>query len=166
MPASAGIVPCAKPWGADHRAPALLLGHRHQRPRLRLGGRRSGAGKLTRLRPGAPLGRLPYTVGEFLREVHRLVADFALGQILKGHSTEGLDEWTRYYLMHRNNFGLAGRPAGECILFAQGYGLDLNDLRGQRGFLVKATGSDLRLAKWDERSRTILVNRILPVRYP
>ena len=93
-----------------------------------------------------------YTVGEFLREVHRLVADFALGQILKGHSTEGLDEWTRYYLMHRNNFGLEGAPAGECILFAQGYGLDLNDLRGQRGFLVKATGSDLRLAKWDERT--------------
>jgi hypothetical protein len=94
-----------------------------------------------------------YTVGEFLREVRRLVADFALGQILQGHSTEGLDEWTRYYLMHRNNFTLEGAPAGECILFAQGYGLDLNDLRGPRGFLVKAGGSDLRLAKWDERIR-------------
>jgi hypothetical protein len=94
-----------------------------------------------------------YTVGEFLREVRRLVADFALGQILKGQSTEGLDEWSRYYLMHRNNFGLEAAPAGECILFAQGYGLDLNDLRGPRGFLVRAGGSDLRLARWDERTR-------------
>lgn len=42
---------------------------------------------------------------------------------------------------------------GESILLSQGYGLDLNDLRGPRGFLVKAKGSDLRLAKWDERTR-------------
>jgi putative DNA methylase len=95
----------------------------------------------------------PFTVGEFLREVRRLVADFALGQILKGRSTEGLDEWTRYYLIHRNHFGMEGAPVGECILLSQGYGLDLNDLRGPRGFLVKARGSDLRLARWDERTR-------------
>ena len=95
----------------------------------------------------------PFTVSEFLREVRRLVADFALGQILKGRSTEGLDEWTRYYLIHRNHFGLEAGPVGECILLSQGYGLDLNDLRGPRGFLVKAKGSDLRLARWDERTR-------------
>jgi hypothetical protein len=95
----------------------------------------------------------PFTVGEFLREVRRMVADFALGQILKGRSTEGLDEWTRYYLMHRNYFGLADAPVGECILYSQGYGLDLNDLRGPRGFLTKAAGSDVRLAKWSERIR-------------
>ena len=35
----------------------------------------------------------PFSVSEFLREVRRMVADFALGQILKGQSTEGLDEW-------------------------------------------------------------------------
>ncbi|MGA9348042.1 MAG: DUF1156 domain-containing protein [Anaerolineae bacterium] len=103
----------------------------------------------------------PFTVSEFLREVRRMVADFALGQILKGHSTEGLDEWTRYYLIHRNLFGLEPAPVGECILLSQGYGLDLNDLRGPRGFLSKDSGSDpspgsgraLRLAKWDERRR-------------
>ncbi len=103
----------------------------------------------------------PFTVSEFLREVRRMVADFALGQILKGHSTEGLDEWTRYYLIHRNLFGLEPAPVGECILLSQGYGLDLNDLRGPRGFLSKDSGSDpspgsgraLRLAKWDERTR-------------
>jgi adenine-specific DNA methylase len=111
----------------------------------------------------------PFTVTEFLREVRRMVADFALGQILKGRSTEGLDEWTRYYLMHRDYFGLEVAPVGECILLSQGYGLDLNDLRGPRGLLTKASGSDpstalrqaqddssgrgLRLARWHERTR-------------
>jgi putative DNA methylase len=95
----------------------------------------------------------PFTVGEFLREVRRMVADFALGQILHGRSTEGLDEWTRYYLIHRSSFGLEDAPVGECILLSQGYGLDLNDIRGPRGFLVKGTGSELRLARWDERAR-------------
>jgi putative DNA methylase len=95
----------------------------------------------------------PFTVSEFLREVRRMVADFALGQILQGRSTEGLDEWTRYYLMHRDYFGLEGAPVGECILLSQGYGLDLNELRGPRGLLVRASGSDLRLAKWNERRR-------------
>jgi adenine-specific DNA methylase len=98
----------------------------------------------------------PFTVNEFLKEVRRLVADFALGQILKGRSTEGLDEWTRYYLIHRNHFGLDDAPVGECILLSQGYGLDLNDLRGPRGLLVKGTGSNLRLAKWEERTRADL----------
>ena len=95
----------------------------------------------------------PFTVGEFLREVRRMVADFALGQILHGRSTEGLDEWTRYYLIHRSSFGLEDAPVGECILLSQGYGLDLNDVRGPRGLLVKGGGSDVRLAKWDERKR-------------
>jgi adenine-specific DNA methylase len=94
----------------------------------------------------------PFTVSEFLREVRRLVADFSLGQILQGRSTDGLDEWTRYYLMHRDYFGLEAAPVGECILLSQGYGLDLNDLRGPRGLLTKASGSDVRLAKWDERT--------------
>ncbi len=95
----------------------------------------------------------PFTVSEFLREVRRMVADFALGQILKGRSTEGLDEWTRYYLIHRNLFSTEEAPVGECILLSQGYGLDLQELRGPRGLLVKAGGSDVRLARWDERTR-------------
>ena len=95
----------------------------------------------------------PFTVGEFLREVRRMVADFALGQILHGRSTEGLDEWTRYYLIHRSSFGLEDAPVGECILLSQRYGLDLNDVRGSRGLLVNGDGSDVRLAKWDERKR-------------
>ena len=95
----------------------------------------------------------PFTVSEFLREVRRMVADFALGQILKGQSTEGLDEWSRYYLIHRNLFGLEDALVGECILLSQGYGLDLNELRSQRGFILKASSGDIHLAKWDERKR-------------
>jgi adenine-specific DNA methylase len=97
-----------------------------------------------------------FTVSDFLKEVRRMVADFALGQILKGQSTEGLDEWTRYYLIHRSNFGLADAPVGECILLTQGYGIDLNDLRSNRGYIHKGTGSDVRLAKWNERTRNDL----------
>jgi adenine-specific DNA methylase len=109
----------------------------------------------------------PFTVRDFLREVRRLVTDFALGQILHGASTEGLDEWTRYYLMHRASFALDSAPAGECILLAQGYNLDLNELRGPRAILAKGKpaaseedeeegrggGSALRLVAWDERKR-------------
>lgn len=94
-----------------------------------------------------------FTVSEFLVDVRRMVADFALGQILKGRSTEGLDEWSRYYLIHRNLFSLEDAPVGECILLSQGYGLDLNELRSQRGFILKASSGDVRLAKWDERKR-------------
>lgn len=100
-----------------------------------------------------------FTVSEFLREVRRMVADFSLGKILKGHSTEGLDEWTRYYLMHRNLFGLADAPVGECLLLSGGYGLDLNELRGPRGFMLRAASGDVRLAKWDERKRDDLGER-------
>ena len=79
-----------------------------------------------------------FSVGDFLREVRRLVTDFALGRLLHGASTEGLDDWTRYYLMHRASFDLGTAPVGECILFAQGYGIDLDDLRGPRGLPGKA----------------------------
>ena len=88
-----------------------------------------------------------FTVAEFLTEVRRIVSDFALGQILHGASTEAIDEWTRYYLMHRNHFGIGGAPVGECILLAQGYGLSLDALTVPRiGILKKAaSGSALRL---------------------
>ena len=96
----------------------------------------------------------PFTVAEFLTEVRRVVTDFALGQILHGASTEALDEWTRYYLMHKDYFGLADAPVGECILLAQGYGVSLDDLRAsQIGFLSKArSGSALKLLGHTERT--------------
>ena len=96
-----------------------------------------------------------FMVAEFLTEVRRIVSDFALGQLLHGASTEALDEWTRYYLMHMNYFGTREAPVGECILLAQGYGLSLDDLTASRiGILKKASsGSALRLlGNTDRRS--------------
>ncbi len=94
-----------------------------------------------------------FTVAEFLTEVRRIVTDFALGQILRGASTEALDEWTRYYLMHMNHFGTGDAPVGECILLAQGYGLSLGDLTAPGiGILKKASsGSALRLLEHTDR---------------
>ena len=114
----------------------------------------------------------PFTVGEFLKEVRRITTDFALGQIIHG-GTEGLDDWTRYALMHAQNFGTGGAPVGECILLAGAYGLDLGMLTSAKGILtrgkVKATstdgedeaadaessggGAELRLLEWQERAR-------------
>ena len=95
-----------------------------------------------------------FTVTEFLTEVRRIVTDFALGQILHGASTEALDEWTRYYLMHKDYFGTENAPVGECILLAQGYGVSLDDLRAaQTGFLKKvSSGSALKLLGYAERT--------------
>ena len=95
----------------------------------------------------------PFTVTGFLTEVRRIVTDFALGQILHGASTEALDEWTRYYLMHMNHFGTGDAPVGECILLAQGYGLSLDDLMAARiGVLKKASsGGALRLLEHTNR---------------
>ncbi|MCH8840840.1 MAG: DUF1156 domain-containing protein, partial [Planctomycetes bacterium] len=99
------------------------------------------------------MGGQPFTVSEFLTEVRRMVTDFALGQILHGASTEALDEWTRYYLMHANYFGAGDAPVGECILMAQGYGLPLDELSANRiGILKKASsGSALRLLGHTDR---------------
>ena len=95
----------------------------------------------------------PFTITEFLTEVRRIVTDFALGQILHGTSTEALDEWTRYYLMHMKHFDTGDAPVGECILLAQGYGLSLDDLTASRiGILKKASsGSALRLLGHTDR---------------
>ena len=95
-----------------------------------------------------------FTVTEFLTEVRRIVTDFALGQILHGASTEALDEWTRYYLMHKDYFGTENAPVGECILLAQGYGVPLDDLRAsQTGILKKvSSGSALKLLGHTERT--------------
>ena len=84
----------------------------------------------------------PFIVTDFLKEVRRMVTDFALGEILHGANTEALDEQTRYYLMHRDYFGMADAPVGECILLAQGYGLSLDDLSAKDiGILKRASGN-------------------------
>ena len=82
-----------------------------------------------------------FTVTEFLTEVRRIVTDFALGKILHHTSTEALDEWTRYYLMHKDYFGMENAPVGECLLLAQGYGVSLDDLSARHVGILKKAGS-------------------------
>ena len=95
-----------------------------------------------------------FTVNEFLIEVRRIVTDFALGQILHGASTEALDEWTRYYLMHKDYFGAEDAPVGECILLAQGYGVSLDDLRATQIGILKKTRSGNALKLLGHKERT------------
>ncbi len=85
------------------------------------------------------------------------MTDFALGRILHQQSTAGLDTWTAYYLMHRYDFGTGAAPAGECILLAQGYMLDLDEIRGKKGILKKAKGgNEYALLRFDERDHADL----------
>ena len=93
-----------------------------------------------------------FTVTEFLTEVRRMVTDFALGKVLHGTSTEALDEWTRYYLMHKDYFGTENAPVGECILLAQGYGVSLDDLRAPKVGILKKVGSNIKLLGPTERT--------------
>ena len=99
-------------------------------------------------------GGKSFTVAEFLNEVRRTVTDFALGKVLGDTSTEALDEWTGYYLMHKDYFGTKDAPIGECILLAQGYGVSLDDLRAKQiGILTKArSGNALKLLEYTERT--------------
>lgn len=67
--------------------------------------------------PGAVMA-----VGEFLRQVRRLVVDFVVGRVLGSaevaRGENELDDVTTYYLLHRHDFGLDAAPAGACILYA------------------------------------------------
>lgn len=93
-----------------------------------------------------------FTVSEFLTEVRRIVTDFALGEILKKESTEGVDVWTSYYLKHRYNFGYESAPADECILLSQAYGLDLNELSDKNYGILNKTNSKYTLLPYNKRN--------------
>jgi putative DNA methylase len=71
-------------------------------------------------------------VAEFLREVRRLVVEFAVGRVLRVDGGEavaaGLDDVTTYYLLHRESFGMADAPVGAAILYALSCGLSDSDL--------------------------------------
>ncbi|MBC8417234.1 MAG: DUF1156 domain-containing protein [Desulfobacterales bacterium] len=79
------------------------------------------------------------TVGEFLKEVRRLVLQFSLGELPgfrdvqketrgRGEAIE-LDPVTQYYLLHRAYFGLKPAPAGACILYANACGKNETELK-------------------------------------
>ena len=82
------------------------------------------------------------TVSEFLREVRRMVVDFVVGSVLKRADGEegatGLDDVTTYYLLHRNDFGMADAPVGGCILYALSCNLSDSALVKQHDLLSQS----------------------------
>ncbi|MHB1007013.1 MAG: DUF1156 domain-containing protein [Chloroflexota bacterium] len=119
------------------------------------------------------------TVSEFLRQVRRIVVDFVVGRVLShngGETAGSLDDVTTYYLLHRNDFGLADAPIGACILYAVSCNLSDTALAGPYDLLVhsggraeveaeeaegdeaegeaeEGSGSKVRLKAWNQRRR-------------
>jgi putative DNA methylase len=84
-------------------------------------------------------------VAEFLREVRRLVVEFAVGRVLKpadsnGDDPGGLDDISTYYVLHRDTFGLAEAPIGACILYALSCNLSDADLADRFEVLTRTGG--------------------------
>lgn len=90
-------------------------------------------------------------VGEFLRQVRRMVVDFVVGRVLtltpdpspaSGEGSQvdvsGLDDITTYYLLHRHDFGFEEAPAGACILYAISCGLSDRDLADRYDLLTSS----------------------------
>ena len=89
----------------------------------------------------APGERL--TVAEFLRQVRRMVVGFVVSRLFEASdgALQELDDPTTYYLLHRNDFGLAAAPAGACILYALSCNLSDADLVGRLDLLARGKGA-------------------------
>ena len=109
------------------------------------------------------------SVSEFLRHVRRMVVGFVVGRVIGSGAAERgvLDNLTTYYLLHRNDFGLAAAPAGAVILYALSCDLADSDLTGKWDLLARGgredeaeqagtSGSEAKLKPWNRRgSRTL-----------
>jgi putative DNA methylase len=88
--------------------------------------------------------RMP--VDEFLREVRRIVVEFAVGRVIKTPETSGaeetavLDDVTTYYVLHRDTFGMEDAPIGGCILYAMSCGISDAELADRYELLAKTGG--------------------------
>ena len=109
------------------------------------------------------------TVAAFLRRVRRMVVGFVVSRLLNrdGAAAGDLDDLSTYYLLHRNDFGLAAAPAGACILYALSCNLSDADLAGRLDLLLRGgrsaptadeadsaeevSGSEARLKPWHRR---------------
>ena len=91
-------------------------------------------------------------VAEFLRHVRRMVVAFVVNRLFRveGRATDQLDDLTTYYLLHRNDFGMAAAPAGACILYALSCNLSDADLAGRFDLLVRGGKGDVGEAEEDE----------------
>ena len=89
--------------------------------------------------PGSQL-----TVAEFLRHVRRMVVAFVVNRLfaVEGDATTPLDDLTTYYLLHRNDFGMAAAPAGACILYALSCNLSDADLASRLDLLARGNKAD------------------------
>jgi len=123
---------------------------------------------------GSPRETMP--VAGFLAQVRRIVVAFVVNRLLAGDGdgASELDGPTTYYLLHRNDYGLAAAPAGACILYAVSCGLSDAGLAREHDLLVRGgggapsaagdgaaeeepasagSGSEVRLKAWDRRRR-------------
>ncbi len=119
-------------------------------------------------------------VSEFLTHVRRIVVDFVVGRVLSRSGvdgdTSGMDDVTTYYLLHRNDFGMAEAPIGACILYALSCNLSDRSLSDQYDLLARggrraatdgdedeaegggggSSGNAVRLKPWEQRTRKSL----------
>lgn len=91
-------------------------------------------------------------VEEFLREVRRLVVEFAVGRVLSSATdgATGLDDITTYYLLHRDTFGMEEAAVGACILYAVSCGLSDTALIDQYEILSGGKTSSAGAEETDE----------------
>ena len=93
-------------------------------------------------------------VNEFLREVRRLVVEFAVGRVLHGEGKDdaaaGLDDVTSYYLLHRQTFAMADAPVGAAILYAMSCGLSDADLADRWEILARGKAAAAEAEEDDE----------------
>ncbi len=98
------------------------------------------------------------TVSEFLQHVRRMVVDYVVGKVMSqngdGQAAEGLDDPTLYYLLHRNDFGLAEAPVGASILYAQSCNLRDRDLIDRHDLLAYGKGQAAEATDGDEEDDT------------
>jgi adenine-specific DNA methylase len=98
--------------------------------------------------------RMP--VADFLREVRRIVVEFAVGRVLMAsdsrddESAASLDDITSYYVLHRDSFGMDDAPIGACILYAMSCGIRDADLTDRYEILAKSGGSSALLIEDEE----------------
>ena len=101
--------------------------------------------------PGSQLA-----VAEFLRHVRRMVVAFVVNRLFAVESEAAavnpLDDLTTYYLLHRNDFGMAAAPAGACILYALSCNLSDADLAGRFDLLARGNQADAASEDDDERA--------------
>ncbi|MEM6782207.1 MAG: DUF1156 domain-containing protein [Bacteroidota bacterium] len=89
------------------------------------------------------------TVDEFLDAARRIVLDYAVSGVFSeavgetAGDTQGLDNVTAYYLLHRSEFGFADVPVGASILYAVSCGLSDTELADRYDLLRSGKGRSL-----------------------